>query len=144
MGQRFFNQKIFLKLKFLDFFFGRNRFSFGIIFLFVLSCFTGKENEKVESEVNEKKQDSASTEIVTLNIINKDIQKFSFDVLDKATDKFKIKNFLGEGGFGRVYRGFLSKNQVCKNFNYCFECDLCFCQCIAHLCNISRIELQFN
>ena len=108
-------------------------FHFASFFLFVLLCFTGKEKEKVESKVNKKKEDSASTsridelttEMVTLNLRNEAIQKFCFDELSVVTDNFKSRNIVGQGGFGKVYRGKLVPIEI-KHFNYCFECDLAF------------------
>ncbi|RHN60866.1 putative protein kinase RLK-Pelle-RLCK-VIIa-1 family [Medicago truncatula] len=70
---------------------------------------TGKEKEKIESEVNKKKEDSASTEIVIRNEV---IRKFSFDDLNDATEGFKIRYFAGQGGFGKVYKGLLPTKQV--------------------------------
>lgn len=80
--------------------------------------FTGKGKGKLESEVNKKKEDSASTsrieehttEIVTLNIRNEAIRRFCFDELRAATDNFK--NIVGQGGFGGVYLGLLQTKQV--------------------------------
>ncbi|CAK9875942.1 unnamed protein product [Sphagnum jensenii] len=39
-------------------------------------------------------------------------RRFSLAELERATEKFKIDNIVGEGGFGRVYRGVLD-NGVC-------------------------------
>lgn len=33
------------------------------------------------------------------------VKTFTFSELDKATEKFSSRRILGEGGFGRVYRG---------------------------------------
>ena len=39
---------------------------------------------------------------------------FTIDELERATDGFAAHNFVGEGGFGRVYRGVLeSTGEVC-------------------------------
>lgn len=35
------------------------------------------------------------------------VKTFSLSELEKATDKFSSKRILGEGGFGRVYRGLM-------------------------------------
>lgn len=35
------------------------------------------------------------------------VKTFSLSELEKATDKFSSKRILGEGGFGRVYRGIM-------------------------------------
>lgn len=46
--------------------------------------------------------------------INAATQTFSFRELEAATRNFAAECLLGEGGFGRVYKGRLeSTNQVC-------------------------------
>jgi serine/threonine protein kinase len=99
-----------------------------------------QERKRKTKKLNPK--DSASTsrideltmEIVTSNLRNEAIHKFCFDELIVATDNYKSRNIVGQGGFGKVYRGKLvPTNQVCKikyieikHFSYCFECDLAF------------------
>ncbi|KAK9062818.1 hypothetical protein SSX86_020008 [Deinandra increscens subsp. villosa] len=39
-------------------------------------------------------------------------RRFSHEEVEKATDGFSTKNFLAEGGYGKVYRGVLSDGQV--------------------------------
>ena len=42
-------------------------------------------------------------------------QTFTFDELAAATGNFRSDCFLGEGGFGKVFKGHLEKiNQVCE------------------------------
>lgn len=38
------------------------------------------------------------------------VQTFTFRELASATKNFRPDNLLGEGGFGRVYKGFLEKS----------------------------------
>lgn len=69
------------------------------------------------------KDDQLSKDVNCLNLkdeISKDIrnngnqaQTFTFEELVAATDNFRSDCFLGEGGFGKVYKGCLEKiNQV--------------------------------
>ncbi|KAI7733458.1 hypothetical protein M8C21_013759 [Ambrosia artemisiifolia] len=39
-------------------------------------------------------------------------RRFSHEEIEKATDGFSTRNFLAEGGYGKVYRGVLSDGQV--------------------------------
>ncbi|XP_059286283.1 probable LRR receptor-like serine/threonine-protein kinase At1g07650 [Lycium ferocissimum] len=43
--------------------------------------------------------------------IGRNMKVFSFDQIKEATDNFSIKNKIGEGGFGPVYKGRLSDGQ---------------------------------
>jgi len=46
-------------------------------------------------------------------VIGKKAQTFTFEELSVSTRNFKSDCFLGEGGFGKVYKGFIEKiNQV--------------------------------
>lgn len=40
------------------------------------------------------------------------LRKFSFRELQIATDNFNTKNILGKGGFGNVYKGYLSDGSL--------------------------------
>ncbi|KAJ6715869.1 hypothetical protein OIU74_008582, partial [Salix koriyanagi] len=67
----------------------------------------------------ESKDDQLSLDVKSLNIkdeISKDrrsngkqAQTFTFEELATATGNFKSDCFLGEGGFGKVYKGHLDK-----------------------------------
>lgn len=49
-------------------------------------------------------------------------QTFSFEELSAATGNFRLDCFLGEGGFGKVYKGYLEKiNQVGSNAILCIH-----------------------
>ncbi|MBA0844463.1 hypothetical protein Goarm_001559, partial [Gossypium armourianum] len=73
-------------------------------------------------EVVAKKGDQLSIDVKNFNLndeISKDgkannlAQSFTFEELATATGNFRSDCFLGEGGFGKVYKGFLDKtNQV--------------------------------
>ena len=84
---------------------------------------------KVKPDANDSrkegatKDDQLSLDVNCLNLkdeISKDIrnngnqaQTFTFEELVAATDNFRSDCFLGEGGFGKVYKGCLEKiNQV--------------------------------
>ncbi|KAJ6964210.1 serine/threonine-protein kinase PBL5 [Populus alba x Populus x berolinensis] len=80
---------------------------------------------KVKPYVNDSREEGASKDdqlsldVKSLNLkdeISKDIrnngnpaQTFTFEELVAATDNFRSDCFLGEGGFGKVYKGYLEK-----------------------------------
>jgi hypothetical protein len=95
--------------------------------------FCGLDALKVSPDVNVKesdvkkevvcKDDQLSLDVEGLNLmdeVSKDrknggnrAQTLTFDELADATDNFRSDCFLGEGGFGKVYKGHLAKiNQV--------------------------------
>lgn len=44
--------------------------------------------------------------------------EFSFSELEAATDNFKPESLVGEGGFDRVYRGYINKiDRVARLFS---------------------------
>ncbi|KAK6783537.1 hypothetical protein RDI58_016991 [Solanum bulbocastanum] len=60
-----------------------------------------------------KKKTVRSEGIEELNerVIGRNLKVFSFDQVKEATNNFSIKNKIGEGGFGPVYKGMLSDGQ---------------------------------
>lgn len=79
-------------------------------FSYLLVCFfVALEKLKLNSSVDVKKEaskDGGSDRIAA--------QTFAFRELAAATKNFRADCLLGEGGFGRVYKGRLeSNNQVC-------------------------------
>lgn len=83
---------------------------------------------KVDLKANGKNEDSSKSDqlaqdVKSLNLKqevsgdgegNGKAQTFSFDELAAATGNFRLDCFLGEGGFGKVYKGHLEKiDQVC-------------------------------
>ncbi|KAI6695484.1 hypothetical protein NL676_023194 [Syzygium grande] len=58
--------------------------------------------------------DNQPTAIPSISIprISSAPRKFSYEEIERATNKFAAENFLAEGGFGPVYRGVLADGQV--------------------------------
>jgi hypothetical protein len=71
---------------------------------------TGRDNNKTHPEnpktVNEQNKNNDEDKEVTNNIA---AQTFSFRELATATKNFRQECLIGEGGFGRVYKGKLEK-----------------------------------
>ncbi|KAF3542627.1 hypothetical protein DY000_02003758 [Brassica cretica] len=72
---------------------------------------TGRDNNKTHPEnpdkaENEQKKNNDANKEVTNNI---DAQTFTFRELATATKNFRKECLIGEGGFGRVYKGKLEK-----------------------------------
>lgn len=44
--------------------------------------------------------------------VPKELNRFTLQELEKATDNFSQEFFIGEGGFGRVYRGVLNDGKI--------------------------------
>lgn len=75
-------------------------------------------NAKANKEV-QSKNDQLSLDVKRLNLTDNvdtaggTAQTFTFDELAAATGNFRSDCFLGEGGFGKVYKGHLERiNQV--------------------------------
>ena len=65
---------------------------------------------KVDLNVSEKTEDELKDGVST---DGKLAQTFTLDELAAATGNFRADCFVGEGGFGKVYKGYLQKtNQV--------------------------------
>lgn len=91
-------------------------FSEGLVFELIYFLIVDKQ--KVNSSLDVKKEsfDGGSGYIAA--------HTFTFRELATATKNFRADCLLGEGGFGRVYRGRLeSTNQVCSSAIEKFECD---------------------
>lgn len=89
--------------------------------------FCGVDNVKANEDKVVKKEESVSanqsttrtdgdcssvsgdgeTDGIKINGVNK-ARAFKFSELVAATENFKAANFLGEGGFGKVYKGHLA------------------------------------
>lgn len=72
------------------------------------------ENDQLASDTNIEDLDSHNNEVSKKAKTNEGIETFTFNELVVATKNFKSDCFLGEGGFGKVYRGYLGRinNQV--------------------------------
>lgn len=93
-----------------------------IIFVVFDSCLL--DTPRIDSNANlnkgeVSKDDRLSVDVKNLNLKDdsnnsgKIAQPFTFDELAAATGKFRLDCCLGEGGFGKVYKGYLEKiNQV--------------------------------
>ena len=99
-------------------------FPFGLcVFVFVI------DSVKVDFKVNGNKEDGSKGDQLALDVKSLNLkeevsqdrkdngnraQTFSFNELEAATGNFRVDCFLGEGGFGKVYKGHLERiNQVC-------------------------------
>jgi len=69
-------------------------------------------------DVKKQKSIDRKKELLSTGSEHPTAQTFTFHELAAATKNFRADCLLGEGGFGRVYKGFLeSINQVC----FCFS-----------------------
>ncbi|XP_061361844.1 probable serine/threonine-protein kinase PBL5 [Gastrolobium bilobum] len=89
---------------------------------------TAPDKAKVDFKVNGKKEDDSKGDQLAQDVKNSNLneevsedrtdngnraQTFSFNELAEATGNFRLDCFLGEGGFGKVYKGHLERvNQV--------------------------------
>lgn len=92
-------------------------------------CVCVIDGVKVDFKVNGKNEDGSKSDQLALDVKNLNMkedvsedakdngsraQTFSFSELAAATGNFRFDCFLGEGGFGKVFKGNLEKiNQVC-------------------------------
>ena len=67
-----------------------------------------RENDQLASNITREVSSKAKT--------NEEIEKFTFHELVEATRNFKSDCFLGEGGFGKVYKGHLIRIDQVKFF----------------------------
>ncbi|KAL2328677.1 hypothetical protein Fmac_022104 [Flemingia macrophylla] len=90
--------------------------------------FTGPDGVKVDFKVNGNKEDGSKGDQLAQDVKNLNLreevsqdgkdngnraQTFSFKELEAATGNFRLDCFLGEGGFGKVFKGHLDRiNQV--------------------------------
>lgn len=94
----------------------------------ICGCWSVAGSQRVKPFVNVQreeppKQDQLSLDAKNLNLRDQDgkngdnpksAQTFTFEELATATGNFRSDCFLGEGGFGKVYKGFIERiNQVC-------------------------------
>lgn len=73
----------------------------------------GDVSKEVVTKEDQLALDAKDTNVED-EVIGKKAQTFTFEELAVSTGNFKSDCFLGEGGFGKVYKGFIEKiNQVC-------------------------------
>lgn len=60
-------------------------------------------------------------------------REFTYRELVKATENFKNDRFLGEGGFGEVYKGKLERPKQVSNFLYLSSFNLFISSCTFKL-----------
>lgn len=78
-----------------------------------------KSNEH-ESRTQQTQSSPSSSNIdVPANTKTNKQREFSYQELVKATDNFKLDRYLGEGGFGVVYKGKLDNPNQVSNFLFC-------------------------
>ncbi|XP_027096797.2 serine/threonine-protein kinase PBS1-like [Coffea arabica] len=70
---------------------------------------SGADRLKTRSNVGSRKESSGLKDMPDVQIA---AQTFTFRELAAATNNFRQESFLGEGGFGRVYKGQLLSGQV--------------------------------
>lgn len=97
-----------------------------------------KSDDKViEKKEEGSKDDQLAQDVKNLNLkdnVSEDGSNkgnraltFTFNELEVATGNFRADCFLGEGGFGKVYKGHLERvDQVCKQINKLREQKLKF------------------
>ncbi|XP_054819127.1 probable serine/threonine-protein kinase PBL2 isoform X1 [Prosopis cineraria] len=77
------------------------------------SNFSGStKSSKTQRNYNSSGQ-TASLQISESNLvrpISNNLKSFSFNDLKEATKNFREENFIGEGGFGRVFKGWINTN----------------------------------
>lgn len=89
--------------------------------LFALMKFSGADRLKTRNTTGLKKESSGLKDVPDVHIA---AQTFTFRELAVATKNFRPESFIGEGGFGRVYKGRLeSTGQVnTPTFHCSFPC----------------------
>ncbi|KAF8095941.1 hypothetical protein N665_0320s0068 [Sinapis alba] len=75
---------------------------FSVFVLFVVAVLSYRVTKRVKKSYDTTAADDGGDDITTAGSL-----QFDFKVIEAATDKFSISNKLGQGGFGKVYKGSL-------------------------------------
>lgn len=104
--------------------------------MFYVDCLKVSLCGDVNKEIVNK-EDQLALDVKDLNVedevTGKKAQTFTFEELAVSTRNFRSDCFLGEGGFGKVYKGFIDKINQVHYIYICFLTD-------QLKCNVSRLE----
>ncbi|KAL0799227.1 hypothetical protein Bca101_054402 [Brassica carinata] len=75
---------------------------FSVFVLFLVAVLSYRVTKRVKKTYDTTAADDEGDDITTVGSL-----QFDFKVIEAATDKFSISNKLGQGGFGKVYKGTL-------------------------------------
>ncbi|KAM3701582.1 hypothetical protein ACJW31_05G184900 [Castanea mollissima] len=94
----------------------------SVVLVTLLYCFQRRKARKKSNATNEKnsrKSDGVLSYHDANEITNVESLQFDFETIEAATNKFSDDNILGEGGFGKVYKGVLpeGKEVAVKRFS---------------------------
>nr|GMD77555.1 serine/threonine-protein kinase PBS1 [Ipomoea batatas] len=78
-------------------------------FIFIFISLTGADRLKSRGSTGSKRETSGLKDLPGVQIA---AHTFTFRELAAATSNFRPESFIGEGGFGRVYKGRLANGQA--------------------------------
>ncbi|KAK4538942.1 hypothetical protein RGQ29_032143 [Quercus rubra] len=86
----------------------------SVVLVTLLYCFRRRKARKKSDAINElnsEKSDSILNYHATSEITSVESLQFEFGTIEAATNKFSDDNKIGEGGFGKVYKGVLPEGK---------------------------------